>query len=125
MRDLLSLKERPDVVFCANDHMAVAAHMVATQEFGLSVGCDVAIAGFDDVAMAGWPCFSLTTYSQPVEAMAEAAIGLIDRRAADPAAPPVHLRIPGALIGRNSAVRRAIAGSAVKEPESSAERRLQ
>jgi DNA-binding LacI/PurR family transcriptional regulator len=101
MRQLLTAKDRPDAVFCANDHMAIAAHVTAQQEFGLTVGRDIAIVGFDDVAMAGWPCFSLTTYSQPIGAMVQAAISLVDDSAANDDTPR-HIIVPGHLIERNS-----------------------
>lgn len=99
MRELLGRKVRPDVVFCANDHMAFAAHNVAREEFGLEVGRDIALVGFDDVEMAAWPCFSLTTYSQPVQAMADEAIRII---ATDLDA-SVHSKIRGRLVVRGSA----------------------
>ena len=100
MRSLLAGRNAPDVVFCANDHMAFAAHSVATHEFGLTVGRDVGIIGFDDVAMAKWPTFSLTSYSQPVESMAESAIGLLTDAAQDDA--PRRIHVPGELIVRAS-----------------------
>ena len=102
MRRLLSRDVRPDVVFAANDHMAIAAHNVASHEFGLTVGRDISLIGFDDVAMAGWPCFSLTTYSQPVDPMAEAAVALIGAER-DSRREATHERIPGSLIVRGSA----------------------
>jgi len=78
VRQLLSAAERPDGIFCANDFMAFAAIEIARFEFGLDVGKDISIIGFDDVAAAALPSWSLTTYSQPVEAMAQAAVGIIE-----------------------------------------------
>lgn len=98
-RALLKRRSRPDAIFCANDHMAFAAIETARHEFGLEIGKDVSIVGFDDVAMAAWPSFSLTSYSQPIDLMADAAIQIID--AGDLA--PSHRRVPGALVLRASA----------------------
>ncbi|MFC7047556.1 LacI family DNA-binding transcriptional regulator [Emcibacter nanhaiensis] len=99
-RELLASPDRPDAIFCANDHMAIGALEVARYEFGLDVGREISIVGFDDVDMAAWPSFDLTTYSQPVNEMAEAAMELIDL---EEKAEPVHRRIPGELIIRKSA----------------------
>jgi DNA-binding LacI/PurR family transcriptional regulator len=76
-RELLSLHQPPDAMFCANDVMALAAIEVARSEFGLEVGRQVGIAGFDDIEMSGWPSFALTTYSQPIDEMVETVAGLI------------------------------------------------
>src|SRR3546814_5179565 len=57
-RALFKRRSRPDAIFCANDHMALAAIEVARSEFGLEVGRDVSIIGFDDIAMAAWPSHS-------------------------------------------------------------------
>ena len=103
-RRLLGSADPPDAIFCANDMMAFAAIEVARAEFGLRVGTDVAIAGFDDVPMAAWPSFSLTTYAQPIPQMVEAAVTL----ALEPKG-SVHDVIPGTLIVRDSTGQRALA----------------
>jgi len=71
MRALLSRKPWPDAVFCANDDMALAAIEVARYEFGLQIGPEIGIAGFDDIEQAAWPSFDLTTYSLPVDDLIE------------------------------------------------------
>jgi DNA-binding LacI/PurR family transcriptional regulator len=76
-RQLLSLKDRPDAIFCASDIMALGALEVARHEFGLDVGPEVGIAGFDDVEQSAWPSFELTTYSQPVDAMMDKVTDLL------------------------------------------------
>lgn len=99
MRRLLARPDRPDAVFCANDHMAFAAHEIAQQAFGLKVGRDIALVGFDDVEMASWPSFALTTYSQSSETMARLAVELLEQESDEPR----HINIPGELIVRSSA----------------------
>jgi DNA-binding LacI/PurR family transcriptional regulator len=76
-RRLLSRKARPDVIFCWNDHMAVAAMEVARYEFELAIGPELGIAGFGDIEQASWPSFQLTSYSQPVDAMIQRVVSLI------------------------------------------------
>ena len=76
-RQLLSLTPRPDAIFCANDIMALGAIEVARHEFGLEVGREIGIAGFDDIDQAAWPSFQLTSYSQPVDTMMERVTELL------------------------------------------------
>ena len=76
MRRLLGAPNRPDAVFCANDHMALAALETARSEYSLLPGRDISIVGFDDVPLAGWPSFGLTTYSQPVGRMVEHVLAI-------------------------------------------------
>lgn len=98
---LFGRKDRPDAVFCANDHMAFATIEVARSVFGLAPGRDVSIVGFDDVAMAAWPGYGLTTFSQPVGPMADLALDLLDglRQGRD----AVNMVVPGRLVIRSSA----------------------
>ncbi|MEE4454866.1 LacI family DNA-binding transcriptional regulator [Novosphingobium resinovorum] len=76
-RRLLHRVDPPDAIFCANDTMALPAITVARHEFGLDVGRDISIAGFDDVPMAAWPGFALTSYSQPAPFMVAETLRLI------------------------------------------------
>jgi DNA-binding LacI/PurR family transcriptional regulator len=101
-RRLVGGPDRPDAIFCANDHMAFAAIDVVRSEFGLRVGQDIAIVGFDDVPLAASPAYSLTTFSQPIAPMADAAVDFALRQ--EPAE-EMHLIIRGELIVRSSAPR--------------------
>jgi DNA-binding LacI/PurR family transcriptional regulator len=76
-RNLLARKPRPDAIFCANDYMALAAIEVARYEFGLQIGRELGIAGFDDIEEASWPSFELTTFSLPVETMIEKVVAML------------------------------------------------
>ncbi len=100
-RRLLTNPNRPDAIFCANDLMAIAAINVARHEFGLNVGAEISIVGYDDVAMASWPAFSLTTYSQPISQMVEATLDLIAQLRADPEQHDHHA-LAGSLMARGS-----------------------
>jgi DNA-binding LacI/PurR family transcriptional regulator len=113
-RTLLSARLRPDAIFCANDYMAIATIQIARCEFGLNVGRDISIVGFDDSKPANWPAFVLTTYGQPARAMAERTAELLheqlrstDKRAA------TQVIVPGDLVVRESARRpkRGLGGS--------------
>jgi DNA-binding LacI/PurR family transcriptional regulator len=101
-RTLLARRDRPDAIFCANDHTALAVIETARHEFGLQVGGDVSVVGFDDAGAASWPSFSLTTYSQPIAAMVEQVVSVLEGLLADPTAPARQQRTPGKLIVRAS-----------------------
>jgi DNA-binding LacI/PurR family transcriptional regulator len=68
---------RPDALFAANDHMAIAALETLRSELGLRVPEDVSVVGFDNVPQAAWPSFALTTVQQDVDSMVEATRGLL------------------------------------------------
>lgn len=92
-RQLLGARRRPTAIFASNDDMAAAVIAVA-HGMGLDIPRDLAIAGFDDAAIAAtiWP--ELTTVRQPIAAMAARAVALLDsqiRHARSGAKPPVCL----------------------------------
>ena len=101
-RTLLSSKRPPDAIFCVNDHSALAALQIARVEFGLIPGKDVSIVGFDNVPIAAWPGFSLTTYSQPTAIMVGRTIELVRQLLEDKDAPCVHELVRGELMVRGS-----------------------
>lgn len=74
---LLGRELRPDALFCANDLMAMAALDAARSEFGLRVPETLSIIGFDDIAMAAWPKYDLSTIHQPVDRMVDATIEVL------------------------------------------------
>jgi DNA-binding LacI/PurR family transcriptional regulator len=102
-RELFGRPDRPDAVFCGNDHMALAIHEVARHEFGLSIPGDVSLIGFDDVGPAAWRSFDLTSFSQPVDAMVDATVSTMLALIEQPDQPPRHLVARGELVLRGSA----------------------
>jgi len=101
-RQMLSQQNRPDGIFCANDHMAIACMDVARYEFGLEIPKDLSIIGFDDVGAARWKAYDLTSYSQPIDAMVEAAFATVMALIEQPEQPARHLVVPGELVVRSS-----------------------
>ncbi len=102
-RELLSRPDRPDAIFCGNDHMAIAISEVARHEFGLRIPDDLSLVGFDDVGPAAWRTFDLTSFSQPVDTMVDVAVSTMLALIENPAQPPRHLIARGELIVRGSA----------------------
>jgi LacI family transcriptional regulator len=77
--DLITSESPPTGVFCANDVIALGA-LDAAHRAGLRVPDDLSIIGFDDIAMADWELFSLTTVRQPLAEMAEVAARMLVER---------------------------------------------
>ena len=102
-RELLSLKKRPQAIFVANDHMAVAVMDVARYEFGLSIPEDLSIVGYDDVGPARWPSYGITSVTQPIGPMVEATVDILMDQIASGEMEPQHKLIAGELVVRTSA----------------------
>jgi DNA-binding LacI/PurR family transcriptional regulator len=79
MRRLLSLHQRPDAVFTANNLMTIGA-LHAIDESGLIVPDDIGLVGFDDMSWSSLVRPPLTSVAQPsYELGAEAARLLLSR----------------------------------------------
>ena len=74
----LLARDMPDAIFCANDIIAMGT-LDALRSEEVRVPEEVAIIGFDDIAEAQRPAYSLTTIRQPVEAMIEATLSLLEQ----------------------------------------------
>ena len=101
-RELFGQADRPDAVFVGNDHMAFAVMDTLRFELGLRIPEDVSVVGYDDVPMAAWPAYDLTSLRQPINRMVEATRdSLLSRIAGE--TEPRHIAISGPLIMRGSA----------------------
>jgi DNA-binding LacI/PurR family transcriptional regulator len=101
-RALFSRPDRPDAVFVGNDHMAFAVMDELRFGLGLDIPGDVSVIGYDDVPLAAWPAYDLTTIRQPVNRMVEATVEMLLNQIEGDTAPR-KLRIDGPLIVRRSA----------------------
>lgn len=77
-RRLLTKANPPTAVFCTSDLIAMGTMDVARDELGLRVPEDVAVIGYDDIEMASWKAYSLTTVRQPVEEMIQESIKMLE-----------------------------------------------
>ncbi|NLF98549.1 MAG: LacI family transcriptional regulator, partial [Lentisphaerae bacterium] len=91
----------PDAIVCGNDEEA-AVLMPTLVALGKRIPDDVAVVGFDDVLCAQLCIPNLTTIHQPVELIAEAALGFLVSRIADAAMPAREVTIDAPLIRRGS-----------------------
>ena len=101
-RAIFSRRDRPDAVFVGNDHMAFAVMDTLRFELGLSVPDDVSVVGYDDVPIAAWPAYDLTTIRQPVNQMVDATVDTLLSRV-NGSSDPIRVHVPGPLMIRGSA----------------------
>ena len=97
---LLSRSHRPSAIFCVNDFTAFGALDACQARAVTPEECWV--AGYDDVQMASWDSFSLTSVRQPIKELAAVGVEMLLQRIADPSLPPRRRRFPAALIVRGS-----------------------
>jgi len=101
-REMFSKSTIPDAVFVGNDHMAFAVMECIRSEFRLRVPDDVSIVGYDDVELAGWPSFSLTTIRQPSRRMVAETVKTLLSQIEIPESHPSRIEIEGPLVIRTS-----------------------
>ncbi|HEV7345572.1 MAG TPA: substrate-binding domain-containing protein [Devosia sp.] len=78
-RRVFGRSNAPDGVFCVTDLLALGFMDVARIEFGLKIPQDLCVVGFDDIEQAAWHSYQLTTFAQPLEAMASEVVDLLLR----------------------------------------------
>ncbi len=98
---LLGGPDAPTAVFCCTDAMAMGV-LAAARELGLSVPGRLAVIGFDDVPELGWSSPALTTVRQPLRAMAEGAVRILDGLLAGAPPPATAVELPTRLVIRES-----------------------
>ena len=75
------LDSKPTALFCANDILALGAFN-ALHGRGVRIPEEISLIGFDDVLLASWEVFQLTTVSQDIPGMVSAATELLLTRIA-------------------------------------------
>lgn len=118
-RRVLARDEPPDAIFCASDITALGA-IDGARMLGVGVPRDISIVGFDDIPMARWPSYALTTVRQPLEPMIRATLEMLQHLLTSAEADPEIRLFPGSLIERSSTRRRdgaaPVAGGGNTEP---------
>lgn len=103
---LMELASPPDAIFCVNDVLAMGA-MDGARARGARVPDDLWIVGYDDIEIASWGAYDLTTVRQPMELMVAQAIDLLLARIDNRDAPVRHKCLPNELVIRGSTARQS------------------
>lgn len=98
---LLRSRRKPDAIVCGNDEQA--AHLMETLAvLGKHAPEDVAVVGFDDIALARSTTPPLTTISQPVKKLASTAFKSLLARIRYPNNDPREILLDAPLVLRQS-----------------------
>lgn len=101
---LLELGHRPDAIFCVNDVLALGA-VDGARELGIRVPEDLWVVGYDDIELASWGSYDLTTVRQPMDEMISCGIELLLKRIAEPRRSLERRCFPNDLVIRSSTAR--------------------
>jgi LacI family transcriptional regulator len=93
--------DRPEVLVCANDEIALGA-IEAAEQLGLRVPDDVAVTGWDDVMAASHSRPGLTTVRQPMRQLGAWAARRLHERLGGDFGAPRHEVLPTQLVVRAS-----------------------
>jgi LacI family transcriptional regulator len=86
-------------LFCANDVIAIGAFN-ALRARGVALPDELTLIGFDDIAVAAWTVFELTTVRQDIDAMVQRSAEMLLERIADPELAPRRVVLPATLVER-------------------------
>ena len=91
----------PTAVFCVNDLIALGA-LDGARAQGVRIPEDLWIVGHDDIEMASWEAFDLTTVRQRIGEMVEKALQMLLARIENPEKEFEFSRFPSQLVVRGS-----------------------
>ena len=101
-RKMFTAREIPDAVFVANDHMSFAVMDVIRFELGLKIPEQVSVVGYDDVPVASWPAYDLTTVRQAANQMVAETVSFLLECIVGQKTNTRQIQIEGPLIVRGS-----------------------
>jgi LacI family transcriptional regulator len=101
LHQLVTLHPRPTAVFCGNDVIALGA-CNAARALGIRVPEELTVVGFDDIPMAAWDAFALTTVRADLAGMARTAASLILQRIQSPDGPTRTVVLPTTIVRRRT-----------------------
>lgn len=96
-----ALPDRPDAILAVNDVMAMGA-IDAARAAGLDVPAQVAVTGFDDIAVAQQFAIPLTTVRQPKKTLGRVAARQLLQRIREPDAPQQRILVATSPVVRRS-----------------------
>nr|WP_281004455.1 substrate-binding domain-containing protein [Notoacmeibacter marinus] len=91
----------PDGIFCSNDMMAMGFMDAARDTFGLAAASDYQLVGYDDIDMASWAPYQLSTVAQDMEAVITATVNGV-QCLLDTPDQPVRVVVPVNFVARKT-----------------------
>ncbi len=103
---LINRQTPPDCIFFASDIMAIGG-IEAIRAAHLNVPADISVVGFDDIPIAAWPSYQLTTIRQPIAQMVDSAADILGLDSTESTKPSYEtLLLEGTLIERGTVLNR-------------------
>lgn len=90
-----------EAYFCGDDVLSIGA-MSAIQDAGLSIPGEVGLIGLNDIEMAGWANFNLTTIHQPIPQIISSSLELMTSMLRDPERFPEVRLFPCSIVERGT-----------------------
>jgi DNA-binding LacI/PurR family transcriptional regulator len=100
-KKIIQKGEIPSAFFVANDIMALGV-LDALRENNILVPAETKVVGFDNIDMAGWPLYSLTTWEQPISEMVEKTVKYVLAEIDEYTGMTENIEIKGQLIERKT-----------------------
>lgn len=91
----------PSVIFVANDIMALGV-LDALRKRAIQVPSQVKVIGFDNISMASWPTYELTTWEQPITEMVAVTVTYLMKEITNYTGLAETVEIEGKLIERKT-----------------------
>ncbi|MCM3568955.1 LacI family DNA-binding transcriptional regulator [Neobacillus mesonae] len=91
----------PSAFFAANDIMAFGV-LDALREHSIAVPEETKVVGFDNIDMANWPTYNLTTWEQPISDMVQETVKYMMSEIEEYTGRTGKVKIPGQLIERKT-----------------------
>ena len=85
-KKMFGISDHPTAVFVASDHMAFAVMDVLRSDIRLRIPQDVSVIGFDDVSLASYSAYDLTTIRQPITQMVDSTVDILLNQIEQPTA---------------------------------------
>lgn len=99
---LLATDPDIDAIFCGDDIIAMGVSDYIRSQSGRRIPEDIGVLGFNDIAMAGWPAYNLTTIRQPIDEITANAVEMICARIESPSLPVQTRLVPCAAVIRGT-----------------------
>lgn len=103
--EILNQGNSPEAIFCTSDMIAMGIMDVARYEVGLKIPQDISIVGFDDIEMASWPSYNLTTVCQPIDLLVNNTIDTLTELINNKFREPAYKVVETTLIQRGTTIK--------------------
>lgn len=99
--ELLSKNTDIDAIFCGDDILAIAT-LDTVRDLGKKCPEEIGVLGFNDILMASWGAYNLSTVQQPIQQMVLAAVDIIISRIENPELGTETRLLPCKLVERGT-----------------------